>query len=93
MGRRKGSRHIDVVQRVNSDGAQVPWYRLLPVAIICRAALDMKELDYYGVDTHKSGCGYVHRAEVEAFAKSPWCATLMMGVSNWDENSLARLAR
>lgn len=91
--KRKGSRNIDITQRTNSSGEQAPWYRLLAVAIVCRAVMDMKELDHYGVDTHKSGVGYVHRAEVEAFAKSGWCATLMMGVSGWNENSLAKLAK
>lgn len=91
--KRKGSRHVDIAQRVNSSGEDAPWYRLLAVAIVCRAVMDIEELDHYGADTHKSGVGVVHRAEVNAFAKSGWCALLMSGVSDWNEDSLARLAK
>lgn len=93
MGKRRGSRHIDVAQRLNGAGETVPWYRSLAVAIVCRAVMDIEELDYYGTDLHKSGGGYVSRAEVEAFARSEWCELLMCGVSDWTADSLAGLAK
>lgn len=93
MSKRKGSRSIDIVQRANTTGEAIPWYRLLAVAIICRAVMDIEELDYYGTNAHTSGHGNVYRAELDAFCRSAWCDTLMCGVTHWDKTSLAGLAK
>lgn len=91
MGKRNGRKNIDVIQRVNTFGEKVPWYRLLSVAIVCRAVMDIEELDYYGTNVHNSGLGNVYRAELETFSRSEWCKTLMCGVENWDGTSLEKL--
>lgn len=94
MGRRKGSRHIDIPQRINGTGEKAPWYRLLELAIVCRAVQDYDTLHACGKDFRFFPNGeFICIDELDIFAKSDWCATLMTGVSDWDESSLARLAK
>lgn len=84
--------HTDIVRRADAIGADAPWYRLLGVAIICRAVLDMKKLLEDDVHAEYINGSLTSRSEIREFAESGWCEVLMSGVANWTPEYIERVA-
>lgn len=76
---------IDVIRRSNDLRIDVGWPRLLAVAIVVRAWLDLKALNEQGGSLKEySHCTLISRAELDRFFESPWCSLLLTGAGKYD---------
>lgn len=93
MGNTKRTPHIDIVRRAQALGVQAPWYKLLAVAVVSRAALDWRYLDESEMYLVNLNGFNTSRPELRQFAESEWCETLMQGFEGWTPEFIERAAR